>query len=149
MTTLVCFRTGHGAYAVPVEATVAVRPATGLVHLPGSRAGVAGVLPGDPPLTVLTALGHPAPGQTAPGHPAPGQTAPGGGRQQVLVVRFDNRDYGLLVEEVTGLRRVESDDIGPAPAGQDLGFFTGVLQRDTELTLIADPAVLAALAGPR
>ena len=34
MTTMVCFESGGVAYCVPVEATRAVRPATGIVGCP-------------------------------------------------------------------------------------------------------------------
>jgi len=67
----------------------------------------------------------------------------GRGRHHVLVVRSHGRDYGLLVDEVTGLRLVSSDDVGPPPTGQDRRFFTGMLQRDSEVVLIADPVALA------
>jgi chemotaxis signal transduction protein len=123
MSTLVCFRTGDGNFALPVEVTVAVRTATGLVPLPGSRPDVAGVLPGDPPLTVLTTFGR--------------------GSDRVLVIRSGQDEYGLLVEEVTGLREVTPDEIGPAPVGQDHGLVTGVVQRDGGLVLLADPVALA------
>ncbi len=120
MKTVVCFRTRHGAFAMPVESTVSVRLADGLVPLPGAHPDVAGILPGEPPLSVLTTLG------------------PGSG--QVLVVSSGAHAYGLLVEEVTGLHRLPSNEVGPAPTGQEHGWFSGTFHRGDDLVLIADPA---------
>jgi chemotaxis signal transduction protein len=122
MRTLVFFRTGTGRYALPVEATLAVRPASGLVALPDANPDVVGVLPGDPPLSVLSSLG--------PGH------------AQVLVVEEDGRRCGLLVEAVTGLRRVPEEAIGAPPAGQGHELVSGVIGQDDELVLLADPSEL-------
>ena len=124
MKTLVHFRTGQGVFAVPVDQTRAVYPAAGIVPLPESRAGVAGVvsLP-EGPLTVLTALGT--------------------GDRHVLVLDAGGRVFGLLVEEVTGLQRVDDSSIGQPPQGQDSALVVGVVAGADEMVLLVDAAVLA------
>ncbi len=57
MTTMVCFRAGNTAYCLPVDAARGVRTAAGLMALPQQRIGVAGMIPGDPPMTVVSSLG--------------------------------------------------------------------------------------------
>ena len=123
MKTLVCFHAGGGAFAVPVESTTAVREAAGIVVLPGSHGDVVGILPGEPPLTVLSTLGA--------------------GKDHVLVLAVDGVSFGLLVEEVVDVRSVADADIGPRPPGQDRSYITGVLRDPHELILIADPRALA------
>jgi chemotaxis signal transduction protein len=99
MRTVVRFDTSEGRYAVAVEHTREVRPASGLVQLPAARAGVVGVLPDDDgTLTVVSSLGE--------------------GRDHVLVLDTGERAFGLLVQEVAGVVAVEEATIGPPPAGQ-------------------------------
>ena len=95
---MVCFRTGEGRFALPVESTLSVRTIEGLVDLPSPRADIVGLLPGDPPLSVLASLGS--------------------GGDHVLVVISDDVRFGLHVLEVLGVRRFEDDKIGPPPKGQ-------------------------------
>ncbi|MEO5899962.1 MAG: chemotaxis protein CheW [Ilumatobacteraceae bacterium] len=123
MKTLVRFRTGSGTFAVPVEATTAVRAAAGLVTLPGCRDDVVGLLPGEPPITVLSTLGC--------------------GRDHILVIAVDDVVFGLLVEEVLGVQAVEEATIGARPEGQDEEYITGTISGPDGLTLIVDPVVLA------
>ena len=99
MTTMVCFTAAGAAYCMPVEATRAVRRTTGMVTLPAARPDVAGLIPGDPPLTVLAPLGA--------------------GGTHILVVEIADHTFGLQVDTVTGLRRIADADIRPAPHGQD------------------------------
>lgn len=120
--TMVCFRSGGVSYCLPVEATRAVRPAIGVVALPAPRPDIAGVLPGPPPVTVVSALG----------------TA---GRQ-ILLVEADGTTFGLLVDEVTGLRRIATDDIRPTPDGQDRALVCGTFDDAGRLVLVADAAAL-------
>jgi len=120
---MVRFRTGSGTFAVPVEAATAVRAAEGLVTLPGCRDDVVGLLPGEPPITVLSTLGT--------------------GRDHVLVLAVDDVVFGLFVEEVLGVRAVDETAIGAPPEGQDEDYITGTISGPGELTLIADPVVLA------
>jgi chemotaxis signal transduction protein len=122
LTTMVCFRSDGVSYCLPVEATRAVRPATGLVALPAPRPGIAGILPGPPPVTVVCALGT-------------------GGRQ-ILLAEAGGTTFGLLVDEVTGLRRVAPDDIRPAPDGQDRALVCGTFDVAGQLVLVVDPAAL-------
>jgi chemotaxis signal transduction protein len=117
------FLTGDGRYCVPVEATVGVRSAAGLLPLPTPRPGVIGVLPADPPLTVLSVLGS--------------------GRDRILVLAAAGSTFGLLVQEVTGLSSVDEAAIGNAPEGQDEALVCGVVEGKVGLEFLADPAVLA------
>lgn len=122
MKTMVCFQAGGGAFAVPVTATTGVRPPHGITNLPGSRDDVVGILPGDPPLTVLSTLGV--------------------GRDHILVLRVDDISFGLLVQRVIGVRNVEEADIGPPPAGQSEDYVAGTLRDANQLILVADPQAL-------
>lgn len=122
--TLVRFRTARGLFAVPVDQTREVRPVGGLVPMPASRPDVAGVVPSEHgALTVLTSLGP--------------------GRNHVLVLEADDRTFGLFVEEVTGLMRLDDDDIGSPPPGQDEDFVTGVVASPDGLVLVVDARALA------
>jgi chemotaxis signal transduction protein len=120
---MVCFRTSQGQFALPVESTLAVRTMDGLVDLPAPRADIVGLLPGDPPLSVLSTLGA--------------------GGDHVLVVISDDVRYGLNVLEVLGVRRFEDDEVGPPPKGQQGGLIAGTLHGSDELVLVADARALA------
>lgn len=122
--TMVRFHTSTGVFAVPVESTRAVRHATGLVPLPDQRADIAGVLPGQPPMTVLAVLGA--------------------GGEYVLVLTSGAMEYGLQVLEVLGVERVDSARLGPAPRGQEGALVTGTLYGSGDLVLIVDPDEMAA-----
>jgi chemotaxis signal transduction protein len=122
--TLVRFRTDRGLFAVAVDETRGVYAATGIMPLPEPRAGVAGVVARpEGPLTVLSALGA--------------------GDRHVLVLDVADRRFGLLVEEVTGLQRVEESDIGPPPDGQESSVVVGVVTVAGEMVLLVDAAALA------
>ncbi len=123
MTMMVCFQSAGAAYCLPVGAARAVRPATGLVSLPAPSADVIGIMPGDPPLTVLAPLGR--------------------GGAHILVVESGERTFGLLVDAVTGLRRIADGDIHAAPGGQDRPLVCGTVDGDGELLLLTDAAALA------
>jgi hypothetical protein len=123
MTTMVYFTAAGADYCLPVSAALAVRRTSGMVCLPAAGTDIAGVLPGDPPLTVISPLG--------------------GGGDQVLVVEAADRTFGLLVEAVTGLRRVLDAEISARPTGQDRPLVSGTVQIDGQLVLIADPDALA------
>ena len=122
--TMVCFTAAGGAYCLPVTATRGVRRATGLIALPGSRDDIAGVLPGDPPLTVLSSLG--------------------GGGDHILVVESGPTVFGLQVDLVTGLRQVATTDIHAAPPGQDRSLISGTVDAAGALLMVTDPDALAA-----
>ena len=124
MTTMVCFTAAGGAYCMPVFSTRAVRRTTGMIALPGAGRDVAGIIPGEPPLTVISSLG--------------------GGGHHVLVVESGNQTFGLQVDEVTGLRRVENADIRPAPQGQDRALISGTIESGGKLVLVTDASALAA-----
>jgi chemotaxis signal transduction protein len=121
---MVCFRTTQGRFALPVESTLAVRKIDGLVGLPAPRMDIVGVLPGDPPLSVLSSLGD--------------------GGDQVVVVVSDGVHYGLRVLEVLGVRRVDDAMFGPPPNGQDGGLIAATLDGAGEMVLVADARALAA-----
>ncbi len=121
---MVCFRTVDGRYALPIESTLSVRKLDGMVNLPSPRADVLGVLPGDPPLSVLTSLGA--------------------GGEHVLIVESQDVRYGLQVLEVLGVRHFDDDEVGPPPDGQADGIISGTLDGADELTLVVDARALAA-----
>jgi chemotaxis signal transduction protein len=123
MKTMVHFESGGTAYCLPVDAARGVRPATGLVPLPAPGTDVAGIVPGDPPLTVIAPLG--------------------GGGNQVLVVESLGKTFGLLVDSVTGLRRVADAEIRTAPDGQERALVCGTITNGEELVMVTDPAALA------
>ncbi|GAB2832302.1 chemotaxis protein CheW [Lentzea nigeriaca] len=122
MITMVRFRTGESQYCLAVDATRAVRTTSGLLPLPQGRSDVVGILPGDPPLTVIAPFGA--------------------GGDKVLVVEAGQKTFGVLVDSVTGLTRVDESDIRPAPDGQDRRLICGTFRSDGELTLVTDPEVL-------
>jgi chemotaxis signal transduction protein len=124
MKTMVEFRMSGASYCLPVEATRAVRSSVGMVTMPASRPNVAGLLPGDPPLTVMAPLG-------LEGH-------------HVIVMEVANQRFGLLVDSVTGLRRVEESDIREAPSGQASKLISGTVSIGGQLILLADPTEVAA-----
>jgi len=119
MRTMVEFQASGVRYCLPVETTRAVRSTVGMVALPSPQPNVAGLLPGDPPLTVLAPYG------TYGDH--------------VIVLHVDDLDCGLLVESVTGLRRIDENDIRPAPRGQEKALVSGSIVIDGEMVLLADP----------
>ncbi len=122
MRTMVEFRACGVRYCLPVEVTRAVRSTTGLIELPSPAANVAGLLPGDPPLTVLSPFG------------AEGE--------HVIVLQVDDQVCGLLVESVAGLRRIQEEDIRPAPRGQELALVSGSIVIAGEMVLLADPTAI-------
>jgi len=123
MTTMVCFRSAGTAYCMPVNATRAVRRSSGMIALPAPGPDIAGILPGKPPLTVISPLGT--------------------GGTHVLIVEAGDRTFGLLVEAVTGLRRITDADISPPPEGQDRPLVCGIIDTGEQLVLVADPNALA------
>jgi len=123
MTTMVCFESAGTAYCLPVDATCAVRRTSGMIMLPAPGPDIAGILPGEPPLTVISALG------------ASGT--------HVLIVEAGERIFGLLVDSVTGLRKIPDSDISPPPAGQKRPLVCGTIQTGDQLVLVADPNALA------
>lgn len=123
MRTIVRFRTPRGAFALPVEHVAEVRPAAELTMLPAPQAGVAGVLRrGEGVLSVLSVLGEPG------GH--------------VIVVDVDGDTFGLLVEEVTGIHRIDDDAVGPPPGGQEGAGLLGAIVEDDGVVLVVDPEAL-------
>jgi chemotaxis signal transduction protein len=120
MTTLVRFRSGDRAYAIPVERVREVRTREGMMDLPSAQADVAGLLQdADDALTVMTALGSTA------------------DDENVLVVTSADRAFGLLVDEVAGVVTLNGE-IGAPPAGQDNGIISGVFSAGEELVLLVD-----------
>lgn len=124
MIALVRFRTSTGDYAVPVESAREVRPAVGFTELPSPARDVVGVLHlADGPITVLRALGD--------------------GREHVLVLESAGRLFGLLVEVVQGVVRVDESAVGDPPPGQDRRLVRGVVTLGGDLVLVADVEALA------
>lgn len=121
---LVRFRTSSGDYAVRVESAREVLPAGVLTRLPSAAEGVVGVLDRERgPVTVVTALGE--------------------GRDHILVLEVDGRTFGLLVDVVLGVIRIEQDLVEAPPPGQDQRLVDGVLTVDGTLVLLVDAAALA------
>jgi chemotaxis signal transduction protein len=123
MTTMVCFQSAGVAYCLPVQATRAVRPASGMTALPAPKPDVAGILPGKPPLTIICPLG------TTGGY--------------IMIIEAANTTFGLLVDHVTGLRQVADADISGAPVGQDDPLVSGTIDTGSQTILVADPNALA------
>jgi purine-binding chemotaxis protein CheW len=122
MTTVVCFRAGETAYAVPVEDVREVRAVDRLTPLPEARPGVVGLLTyRDRPLSVLDTLGS--------------------GSRQVLLLDRGERAFGLLVEEVTGVVTYDGE-IGDPPAGQAGNLVAGVIKTSEGMALLVDTAAL-------
>ena len=123
MKSIVCFRTPAGYYGIPVEQVFEIRGAEGLRPLPAPRPGVAGLLAiGEDSLSVLSVLGSDG------GH--------------VVVVEDGEVRFGLLVEEVTGIEKVDEATINPPPNGQDRAVVAGVINNTGGLILMLDLAVL-------
>jgi chemotaxis signal transduction protein len=120
--TMVCFRAGGAEYAVPVERVREVRSAEALLPLPTPRPGVIGLLSDrGEALTVIAPLGE--------------------GHDHVLLLDHDDRGFGLLVAEVTGVLTLDGE-VGPAPAGQVGHFISGVVNTPGGLVLLVDVAAL-------
>ena len=116
------FRTPRGAYALPVEQVSEIRRATDLTLLPAAQSGVAGVIRrGDDVLTVLAVLGDTG--------------------DHVVVVDDGGPLFGLLVDEVTGVHRIDDADVGPAPGGHD-GAVAGAIVGDEGVVLMLDAGAL-------
>jgi chemotaxis signal transduction protein len=120
---MVYFEAAGARYCLPVQVTRSVRIADDMIALPDPAVDVAGIIPGDPPLTVISPL------QSNGTH--------------VLVIEADGKTFGLLVDAVTGLRRIDDADIRPAPQGQGRPLISGTLDTGGSLVLVADPSVLA------
>ncbi|MEY2478352.1 MAG: purine-binding chemotaxis protein CheW [Actinomycetota bacterium] len=117
------FRAADTAYALPVEHVTEVRSAADVTALPAPREGVAGLVArADGALTVLSVLGD------SGGH--------------VIVVDEGSLTFGLLVDEVTEVVRIDDARIGPAPQGQAGVAVSGVIHDDGELVLVLDAAAL-------
>src|SRR3954451_20972573 len=86
--TMVCFRVGGVSFWLPVEASRAVRGATGIGALPAPRPDIAAPLPAPRP--------HPAGPPAAP-PPVPVVCALGNAGRQILLVEVDGTTFGLLV----------------------------------------------------
>jgi chemotaxis signal transduction protein len=123
MTAMLCVRAAATTYCLPVSATRAVRSAATLTALPAPKDTVVGVLPDDPPVTVLAPFGI-------------------GGRH-VVVVDDKGARFGLLVDEVSGLRNIDAAAVGAAPPGQARQIIAGSIRDTDEVLFVIDPAALA------
>jgi chemotaxis signal transduction protein len=123
MVTMVYFQAAGAAYCLPLDAVLSVRSADDLVDLPDPAADVAGIIPGEPALTVVSPLRS---------HGA-----------HIIVIDAGGKTFGLLVDEVTGLQRVDTADIRPAPDGQSRPMVSGTLGGEGRLVFVADPIALA------
>ena len=124
MTTMVCFTAAANAYCLPVGAVRSVGTTQGMVQLPDPSDDVLGILPGDPTLTVISPLG------------ARGS--------RMLVIETGTTVFALVVDEVTGLRKIKEGDIRSARRGQEGSLVTGTLDSEEgPLLLVVDPIALA------
>jgi chemotaxis signal transduction protein len=119
---MVSFRSGGQDWAVALDRVERVLAAGSLLPLPDPEPGVAGLLHRDgATITVLSPFGA--------------------DHGQVLVLDDHGTSVGLLVDEVTGIERVEGA-AGPPPAGQRSPLVAGVLGGGQPLLLL-DVGVLA------
>jgi len=129
MTTLVRFRASDATYALPVEHVTEVRSAADMTALPTPRTGVAGLVARpDGALTVLSVLSSSG--------------------EHVIVVDHGAVTFGLLVDEVVEVARIDDDRIGPPPQGQAGGTVAGVIHEEGGLVLVLDPVALRGALGP-
>jgi chemotaxis signal transduction protein len=122
--TMVCFHAAGAAYCLPVGSIRAVLRSSGMIALPAPHPDVAGIVPGDPPLTVIAPLGA--------------------GGTHILVVETGEQTFGLQVDTVTGLRRVDAANVHPAPHGQNRELISGTIDAWGELVMVADADALGA-----
>jgi chemotaxis signal transduction protein len=116
MTTVLVFRAGVLRYAVDVDAVRGVRRSTGLEAIP-SLPDIAGVLPGDPPLTVLSPFGD--------------------AHGPVVVCEAGGSTFGVLADEVHGLVDLPAEAV--TPVGRDApGLIGGVAQDADGVVLVAN-----------
>jgi chemotaxis signal transduction protein len=93
MTTMICFEAAECSYCLPVLTARSVRTADGMIMLPEPVPDVIGIIPGNPALTVISPL-H-----------AKGT--------HILVLEVADKTFGLLVDTVTGLRRITTTTFAP------------------------------------
>ena len=123
MTMMVCFTAASAEYCLPVQSARSVRTTDEMISLPDPNPDVTGMLPGDPPLTVISPL------HSERGH--------------ILVLEAGGKTFGLLVDAVTGLKRIDDAELGPAPEGQGRPLVSGTLYNEGRLVMVADPSALA------
>jgi chemotaxis signal transduction protein len=66
----------------------------------------------------------------------------GSAGQHVIVLYVGDTTYGLLVENVTGLRHVDDADLRPAPTGQQRELVCGSVTINGQLVLLANPSAV-------
>lgn len=119
MNVMVCFTTAQGSFAIPVEQVRHIFPAAGLAELPDARPHIAGLLrPEAEALPVLSVLGQ--------------------GGEHILHLDDGHREFGLLVDQVTGVHRLDVAIVRPAPEGQRDELVSGVVQSAGEARLLVD-----------
>ncbi|KFF59628.1 hypothetical protein JF66_09830 [Cryobacterium sp. MLB-32] len=95
----------------------------GIRAVPGAGADIAGVLPGEPAVTVLSVLG---------------------GGTHVLILELADLTFGLLVGTVTGLCLVDPGEIRAVVSAAHSTVVSGTVQAGGALAFVADPRALAA-----
>ena len=114
---MVRFRTAEGICLIPAEHVLEVRSAVDVKPFPGRRGDVAGLVERDGrPLSVLSTMGA------------------GGGH--VLLLTAAGGSFGLLVDEVLGLKAVSEPAIEPAPAGRSQPLVDGVVNAGSGIELV-------------
>ncbi len=118
---MVFFRAGTTDYAVAVDRVTEVSSGDEIVPLPAPRPGVVGLLPiGQETVTVVDSLGS--------------------GGSHVLLLNTSHETghaFGLLVDEVTGVRQLEGPITDP-PRGQARECISGVFNDGAALVLVVD-----------
>lgn len=123
MITLVHFRCAGSSYAVRVEDAIEVRLLAGLQALPQAWPNVVGIIEEwggrrDEPLTVVDPLG--------------------GEGAYLLVLDRGGQPFGLLVDAVIGIVRVDESALGPPPEGQRAPVVSGIARTADGLLLLVD-----------
>jgi chemotaxis signal transduction protein len=119
MRTVLSFLSAGGRYAVPVEHCREVRPVAEVTPLPTLRDGVIGLLRWrEHALSVVAPLG------------------PCG--NHVIVLDTGGDPFGLLVDEVVGVVRLDPATVGEAPRGQQDPLIEAAARSDGELLFLVD-----------
>ena len=129
MRTLVRFRARHGMCAIPMEFVVGVRRAAEVRPFPGQRDDVMGLIGLDggtvPVLKVLSSEG---------GH--------------VMLLKTAAGAYGLLVDEVVGVVRLQDSQVQPPPAGGGDPLLEAIIKTDGDVDFLISADELAHRLAP-
>jgi purine-binding chemotaxis protein CheW len=111
------FRLGDERYAIELRDLLAVRPATGITHIPCTPPHIAGILNVRGDVISVVSLSTALELRSAPHDPE---------EAQVLLVARQHEQVGLLVDEVLGVRRLSTKQLERPLSGRD--FARGVAE---------------------